>query len=95
VQSQDIIKGEKLALKQAGRKVGRFEIRFVSLDDATAQAGTWTPDQTSANARKALDDESTIAYIGEFNSGASAISLPILNEGTVPQVSPATIATSG
>jgi branched-chain amino acid transport system substrate-binding protein len=93
VQSQDIIKGEKLALKQAGGKVGRFKIRFVSLDDASAQAGTWTPEQTSANARKALADESTIAYIGEFNSGASAISLPLLNEGTVPQVSPATIAT--
>jgi branched-chain amino acid transport system substrate-binding protein len=84
VQSQDIVRGEKLALKQAGPKVGRFKIRFVSLDDASAQAGTWTPEQTSANARKALADESTIAYIGEFNSGASAISLPLLNEGTVP-----------
>ena len=28
-------------------------------------------------------------YIGEFNSGASAISIPILNQGGVPQVSPA------
>jgi branched-chain amino acid transport system substrate-binding protein len=93
VQSEDIIKGEKLALKQVGGKVGKFKIQFVSLDDATAQAGTWTPEQTSANARKAGADEATIAYIGEFNSGASAISLPILNEVPIPQVSPATIAT--
>jgi branched-chain amino acid transport system substrate-binding protein len=28
------------------------------------------------------------AYIGEFNSGASAISIPILNEAGVPQISP-------
>jgi branched-chain amino acid transport system substrate-binding protein len=93
VQSQDILRGEKLALKEAGGKVGQFKIRLVSLDDATAQAGTWTPEQTAANARKALGDDSTIAYLGEYNSGASAISLPILNEGMVPQVSPATIAT--
>jgi len=92
-QSQDIFKGEKLALDQVGGKVGEFKISLKSLDDATAQAGTWTPEQTAANAREAQADESTIAYIGEFNSGASAISLPLLNEAGIPQISPATIAT--
>ncbi len=28
-------------------------------------------------------------YIGEFNSGGSAVSIPILNEAGVPQISPA------
>ena len=31
-------------------------------------------------------------YIGEFNSGASAVSIPILNEGGVPQISPSNTA---
>ena len=31
---------------------------------------------------------STIAYLGEFNSGASAISIPLLNEAGILQVSP-------
>jgi len=31
-------------------------------------------------------------YIGEFNSGASAVSIPILNEAGVPQISPANTA---
>ena len=34
----------------------------------------------------------TIGYIGEFNSGATAVSLPILNEAGVPQVSPGNTA---
>ena len=33
-----------------------------------------------------------MAYIGEFNSGATAVSMPILNEAGVPQVSPANTA---
>jgi branched-chain amino acid transport system substrate-binding protein len=88
-QSQDVISGEKLALEQAGGKVGKFKIKYVSLDDATATAGQWDAGQTSANARKAAQDPSTIAYLGEFNSGASAISIPILNEAGILQISPA------
>src|SRR6185437_4849064 len=59
-----------------------------SLDDATAAAGKWEAGQTSANARKAAQDKSSIVYLGEFNSGATAISLPILNEANILQVSP-------
>jgi branched-chain amino acid transport system substrate-binding protein len=33
-----------------------------------------------------------VAYIGEFNSGASAISMPILNEANLAQISPANTA---
>src|SRR5215217_8356060 len=71
--------------QQAGGRVGDYEIKYTSLDDSTAQAGAWTPEATSANARKAAQDDSTIAYLGEFNSGASAVSIPILNETGVPQ----------
>ncbi len=87
-QSASVVNGEKLALEEAGGKVGKFTITYKSLDDATAAAGKWEPGQTSANGRKAAQDPSTIAYLGEFNSGASAISIPILNEGGILQVSP-------
>jgi len=87
-QSTDVVNGEKLALEEAGGKVGKFTIKYVSLDDATAAAGKWDPGQTSADARKAAQDPSTIVYLGEFNSGASAISIPILNEANVMQISP-------
>src|SRR3954470_7811234 len=34
-QSEAVINGEKLALKEAGNKVGNFKINYVSLDDST------------------------------------------------------------
>jgi branched-chain amino acid transport system substrate-binding protein len=89
LQSEAIVDGIELALRQADNRAGEFEIQYRSLDDSTAEAGSWDPGQVSANARRAAKDESTIAYIGEFNSGASAISIPILNAARVPQVSPA------
>jgi branched-chain amino acid transport system substrate-binding protein len=87
-QSQSVVNGEKLALEEAGGKVGKFTIKYVSLDDSTAAAGKWEPGAVSSDARKAAQDKSTIAYLGEFNSGASAISIPILNEAGILQVSP-------
>jgi branched-chain amino acid transport system substrate-binding protein len=91
-QSEDVINGEKLALKQKGNKCGEYRIKYVSLDDATASSGNWDPGQTSANARKVAQDDSAIAYLGEFNSGASAISIPINNEAGILQVSPSNTA---
>jgi branched-chain amino acid transport system substrate-binding protein len=92
VQALAIENGAKLALRQAGNRAGRFKIVYKQLDDSTAAAGKWDPGPTSANARKACQDEKAIAYIGEYNSGASAISIPILNECGMPQVSPANTA---
>jgi branched-chain amino acid transport system substrate-binding protein len=91
-QTTAMVEGIKLAVEQAGGKAGDFKIKYTSLDDSTAQAGTWTPEAASANARKVAQDDSAVAYIGEFNSGASAISIPILNEVPIAQVSPANTA---
>jgi branched-chain amino acid transport system substrate-binding protein len=90
--SEALVNGIQLALSQAGNKAGQYSIKYQSLDDSTAQTGKWDPGQTSADARKAAQDKSTILYIGEFNSGASAISIPILNRAGIGQISPANTA---
>jgi branched-chain amino acid transport system substrate-binding protein len=88
-QSEAVISGEELALKNAGNKVGKYTIKYVSLDDSTAQnPGTADEAQTASNARKAVQDKSTIFYLGEFNSGGTKVSLPILNKAGIPQISP-------
>lgn len=91
-QSEAVIQGEKLALKQATNgtnKIGNFTIKYVSLDDSTAQnPGTADEGQTAQNARKAVQDKTTIYYLGEFNSGGTKVSLPILNKASIPQISP-------
>ena len=92
VQTTAVVNGAKLALEQAGNKAGPHTIKYEPLDDSTAQAGNWTPEQESANARKAAQDDSTAVYIGTFNSGAAAVSIPILNEAGIPMISPANTA---
>jgi len=86
--SRQIVGGEKLALADAQGRAGRFKIGYVSLDDANPQSGEWSPDVTSTNAKTAAQDLSTIAYIGDFNSAATAISLPLTNAAGILQVSP-------
>lgn len=83
-QSEDIVRAMRMALEDSGRT----DIRHLSLDSATAEAGKWDPGQVFLNARMAVRDERTIAYLGEFNSGASAVSIPILNEAGILQISP-------
>lgn len=91
-QTTAMVNGMKLALQQADNKAGNFTIKYTSLDDSTAQAGNWTPEAASQNARKACQDDKAALYLGEFNSGATAVSLPILNECAMPQISPANTA---
>lgn len=88
--SQSIIDAEKLALRQAGGKAGNFKVNFAFSDDSTAsgpRAG-WNADKTAENARKAVQNLRTIAYLGDLDSGASAVSIPITNEAGFAQVSP-------
>jgi branched-chain amino acid transport system substrate-binding protein len=88
-QSIPMVNGIKLALKQANNMAGQYKVKYVQLDDSTAAAGKWDPAQTAANARQAATDPHAVYYIGEFNSGASEVSIPILNQAGVAQVSPA------
>jgi len=89
VQTEALVNGAKLALEQSGNKANSNSIKYVPLDDSTAQAGSWTPEAESANALKAAQDKNTAVYLGAFNSGASKVSIPILSEAGVPQISPA------
>jgi branched-chain amino acid transport system substrate-binding protein len=88
-QTIPLVNGIKLALAQANNKAGQWTVSYQVLDDSTAAAGKWDPGQTAANARKVASDSKAVYYMGEFNSGASQVSIPILNEAGIPQVSPA------
>lgn len=83
-----VLRGQKLALEEAGGRVGDLEIGLVALDDTRTSTGRWDPAEVAANAREAAENPSTIAYIGDLDSGASAVSVPIVNEIGVLQVSP-------
>jgi branched-chain amino acid transport system substrate-binding protein len=86
--------GERLALEDAGGRAGEVEVKLVQLDSSEPGERLWDPDLVSANAERAADDPRAIAYVGELDYGASAVSVPITNDAGVLQVSPADGLTS-
>jgi branched-chain amino acid transport system substrate-binding protein len=87
--SRDMVNAIKLALQESGGKIGPLSVTYVSLDSSTPETGTWTSDRVLDNARTAVRDLNAVAYIGELDSAATALSLPLTNEGHILQVSPA------
>jgi branched-chain amino acid transport system substrate-binding protein len=86
--SQQIVDGEKLALYQAGGHVGKFNVSYFSQNDSNPKTGEWDPSVTAQDAKTAADDPSTIAYLGDYDSAATAISLPLINAAGILQISP-------
>ena len=86
--ARSVAAGQRLALEDAGRRVGSYRIRLVRLDSTTGDSAIWDPGQVNANAERAANDETAIAYLGELDYGGSAVSLPITNSEGLLQVAP-------
>jgi ABC-type branched-subunit amino acid transport system substrate-binding protein len=78
----DTLDAERLALKQLGARAGKFSVRLVTLDGR----------ELSDNARTAIQDPTAIAYLGELQPGTSQVSVEILNQQGVLEISPADTA---
>jgi branched-chain amino acid transport system substrate-binding protein len=77
-ETQDVLAAERLALQQSGTHIGKFTLKLVPFQ----------AEKLSDNARQAIGDGTTIAYLGEIAPGASADTLGITNAEDVLQVSP-------
>jgi branched-chain amino acid transport system substrate-binding protein len=55
------------------------KIEHIALDGGSDETGEWSSGIEERNARAAADDPSVIAYIGPYNSGAAAVTLPFTN----------------
>ncbi len=69
-------------------RLGRYVVRLRVLDDATVARGEWDPGQTSLAARTAAADPTAIGYVGDLDSGASAVSIPLLSRAGHPAGQP-------
>jgi branched-chain amino acid transport system substrate-binding protein len=83
-----LYRGEYLALHRAGKRAGGCNIQLESFNDANASTGAWDPGLTAQVAHTAASAQSAIAYIGDFDSGATATSLQITNASNTLQISP-------
>jgi branched-chain amino acid transport system substrate-binding protein len=83
-----------LALADAGAKVGELAVRARYLGSTGGQGAhpRWSGAVAAASARRAAEDSTSIAYLGDFDSGATRFSLPITNEARLLQVSAASSA---
>lgn len=76
--AQDVLDAERLALQQAGGQVGHFKVLLAPLSGG----------KISDQARTAISDTSTIAYLGELDPSSSADSLGITNGAGILQITP-------
>ena len=84
-----VVAGERRALADAGGRAGGLRIRLRELPTTEDEPDhPWDPALVSTNAHRAADDPSAIAYLGELDYGATAVSLPITNDAGLLQVSP-------
>jgi branched-chain amino acid transport system substrate-binding protein len=86
-QTTTIVNGIRLAIADYNGVVAGFMVSYQDLDDATLAEGQWTATAEAANAHHALRDPDVVAYIGPYNSGAAKVSMPILNQEGLVQVS--------
>ena len=91
-QTIEMTKAIQFVLANAGWKAGKYTLGYQSCDDSTAQAAAWDSAKCSANANAYARNKDVIGVIGTFNSGCSAIIIPILNRaagGPIGMISPA------
>jgi hypothetical protein len=86
-EGEAIARGARGALDDAGGEAGGVAVSLRVLDMA-AGGEPWDPVRVAANARRAVEDSTTAAYIGELDSLATRSSLPITNEAGMLQLSP-------
>jgi branched-chain amino acid transport system substrate-binding protein len=90
--SEAALNGARMALAGIGGRIGKYRVQLRALDDATPQSDGWDPNQTTIDARLAVQDPTAVGYLGDFNSGAAAISIPLLNREGIAQIGPAASA---
>lgn len=80
----DFLNGARLALAQHKDRAGTTPVTLQVHDDSVS--GKWNADAVTVNATKAVADPSAVAYLGDYNSGAVAVAMPILNQAGMAQM---------
>ena len=83
--------GATIAFEEANaaHAVPGYTFQLVKLDDATATAGQYDPAQAATNARTMVSDKGYMAALGPQMSGAGKAMAPILSQGNLAIITPA------
>jgi len=88
VQTKAISDAISTAIAERGGSAGKWRVEYIPLEGGSDETGEWTPDRELPNSTVAATDPSVIAYIGPYNSGAAAVSLPVTNKAQLLEASP-------
>ncbi|HEX5327305.1 MAG TPA: branched-chain amino acid ABC transporter substrate-binding protein [Acetobacteraceae bacterium] len=88
--AERILHGAQMAFDQANAKheIPGYQIQVLTYDDGTATAGQYDPAQAATNARKMVG-EGVVAAVGPMMSGAGKAMAPILSQGDLATITPA------
>jgi branched-chain amino acid transport system substrate-binding protein len=86
-----IKQGAQMAFDEANAAggAGGYKLNVIVLDDGTATAGQYDPAQAATNARKLVSDSSVVAAVGPQMSGSGKAMAPILSQGNLAIITPA------
>ena len=89
--AQRIANGAIMAFDEANaaKAVKGYTFQVVKHDDATATAGQYDPAQAATNARIMVSDKAYVAALGPQMSGAGKAMAPILSQGDLATITPA------
>lgn len=88
---EDMVRAVEIANEDEGGRIDSAKIEIVGMNDSD-ESGNWVASLVRRNAREAARDETAVAYIGDFDSGASEVAMPILNRAGMLQVSSSSTA---
>ena len=80
-----LCEGARAEAARAGGEVEDLELEVVCLD-AAGEDGRWTLAQVGANARRATEDSTTVAYVGEPDPRAREQSRPIVEAAEIAEL---------
>ncbi|MGD9715183.1 MAG: branched-chain amino acid ABC transporter substrate-binding protein [Thermomicrobiales bacterium] len=82
------IEASRMCLEDFGVAAGGYAIDYEPLDGGVAaNEGKWEPGKETENVNTAVNDPECMVYLGTYNSGAAAISIPITNVAGMAQIS--------
>jgi len=90
---RELCTSARKALSQANGEAGDLNVRLRCLD-AGDPTGTWALAAVGANARRATEDSTAVAYIAEPDPRARRQSRPILEEAEIAEVTASSGATA-
>jgi branched-chain amino acid transport system substrate-binding protein len=78
----------KRALVRNGGEAGDLKVQSTCLNSAAGKDTPWNLAAAGVNARRAVEDSSTVAYIGELDPAATRFSRTILEAAEIGQLPP-------